>query len=142
MPVGFIEGTSGCGSFLLVPLGFTENNQKIHVLIKKELNKKLDEGPSEPDKESNEESELRFYIRLFIRLWTSIHLFIHLWMSFINLFILPSVLKHVSSYYPLYLHPIVNCEWESINWSKRREKKKAFYITKTLKQYFYTDIYL
>ena len=54
-------------SFLLVPVGFREGNMKIHILIKKELNKKLDEGPSkkregvdeqpsESDEESNEES--------------------------------------------------------------------------------------
>ena len=55
------------GSFLLVPVRFTEGNHKIHVLIKKELNKKLDEGPSkkgksEPDEESDD------LVRLFIRL--------------------------------------------------------------------------
>ena len=68
-------------SFLLVPVGFTKGNIKIHVLIKKELNKKLDEGPSkkredvdegpsEPDEELNEESDdlIRLFIRLLIRL--------------------------------------------------------------------------
>ena len=69
------------GSFLLEPVRFTEGNMKIHVLIKKELNKKLDEGPSkkreevdegpsELNEESDEESDylVELFIRLLIRL--------------------------------------------------------------------------
>ncbi|KAF3335363.1 putative E3 ubiquitin-protein ligase SINA-like 9 [Carex littledalei] len=41
-------------SSLLVPLGFTDPNMKIHVLIKKEVSKKLDEGPSKRNEELDE----------------------------------------------------------------------------------------
>ncbi|XP_078153054.1 E3 ubiquitin-protein ligase SINA-like 11 [Carex rostrata] len=56
------------GSSLLVPVGFTEGNMKIHILIRKELSKKSDEesskkgeeidkGSSQSDEEPNEESD-------------------------------------------------------------------------------------
>jgi hypothetical protein len=34
-----------------VPVGFTEGNTKMRILIKKELNKRLDEGTSEKREE-------------------------------------------------------------------------------------------